>query len=531
MKRFSLSTPARAFVGFGFTALCACGATAGPGSEHAEEECTPFVIEINGEEQLLPGACSGTPARAEAGEDPTPTTASAGESRSLGLPHDGTLQGGVKVANEGSIEYVASEIHGRNGGNFYGTDEMAGLLQRTAQTVRQRLRGAKLRIGEVSAPRGGRLPGHGSHQNGRDVDIAFLYQSEYRERIYAESFVPVDERGISQREDGVRYHFDARANWILVESLLLDPAAQVQYIFVADYLKRSLLQEASEQAAPDELKRLASYALREPDEHPHHNHFHVRIYCDPEDRPRCQDEGERLPPYGHRERPRQALRHAARRARELRLGGMAAGIKALREPPPREWRNAIPGNGPRSLIWPVREGRYGRGFGMTRVDLPDVPHNGVDIGAMPNSVIRAAATGLVVFAGEFRSFGNCIFLVHKNGWVTTYAHNTRNTVVPGELVRAGDPIALIGSTGISRGPHLHFEFRDRGMLRDPEEVLNQVRTWSSGRRLPQEIRPTNVEPSSDEDGDRRPNGGEIELPPTAPVAPQPGEPIRVPIRT
>ena len=227
--------------------------------------------------------------------------------------------------------------------------------------------------------------------------------------------------------------------------------------------------------------------MRQPDEHPHDNHYHVRIYCSRADKPQCQDDGERRPAYGHRERRPQELRQARHRADRLQLGTERSGQRALREAPSSAWRDAVPGRAPTSLAWPVREGRFGRGFGFTRVDLPNVPHNGVDIGAAPNAIVRAAATGLVVFSGEFRSFGNCIFIVHKNGWVTTYAHNSKNTVVPGEIVRRGDPIALIGSTGISRGPHLHFELRDRGQLRDPQEVLDHVRTWHNGSRLPQRL--------------------------------------------
>jgi murein DD-endopeptidase MepM/ murein hydrolase activator NlpD len=131
-------------------------------------------------------------------------------------------------------------------------------------------------------------------------------------------------------------------------------------------------------------------------------------------------------------------------------------------------RAAAQGAAPRQLLWPVVDGRFGRGFGFTRRVRRDLPHNGVDIGAPQGTVVRAAADGLVVYSDNgLRGFGNCVMVLHKNGWLTLYAHNLRTTVQAGYQVKRGERIALVGQTGYAWGPHLHFELRDNGRLRDP----------------------------------------------------------------
>lgn len=156
------------------------------------------------------------------------------------------------------------------------------------------------------------------------------------------------------------------------------------------------------------------------------------------------------------------------RARTLGLGTREAANILLTRAPEARWVRASRGRTPRTLLWPVAGGRFGRGFGFTRRERHELPHNGVDIGADRNAPIRAVADGIVAYSDNgLRGYGNCVILVHSNGWVSLYAHNTRTTVQPGYRVRRGERIALLGSTGIARGPHLHFELRDNGRLRNP----------------------------------------------------------------
>ncbi len=84
-------------------------------------------------------------------------------------------------------------------------------------------------------------------------------------------------------------------------------------------------------------------------------------------------------------------------------------------------------------------------------------HSGIDVAAAMNAPIVAAADGYVAFAGYRYAYGIMVELRHANGLSTRYAHLKRSTVSPGDIVKAGDLVGLMGSTGRSTGPHLHFE--------------------------------------------------------------------------
>lgn len=153
------------------------------------------------------------------------------------------------------------------------------------------------------------------------------------------------------------------------------------------------------------------------------------------------------------------------RARALGLGTREAASRAMHQPVPDAWRRAAGwlGRDVERLLWPVDEGRFIRGFGYVRHTRPDLRHDGIDVGGEAGAVVRAAADGIVVYSDNgIRGFGNCVILAHPNGWVTLYAHNSRTTVQAGWRVRRGERIALVGSTGISHAPHVHFELFDDG---------------------------------------------------------------------
>ena len=94
-------------------------------------------------------------------------------------------------------------------------------------------------------------------------------------------------------------------------------------------------------------------------------------------------------------------------------------------------------------------------------------HDGIDFGAAMGTPIRAAAAGTVVSASVRGGYGNATIIDHGRGLATLYAHQSEYAVIPGQVVAAGQVIGRVGSTGLSTGPHLHFEVRVRGVPVDP----------------------------------------------------------------
>jgi murein DD-endopeptidase MepM/ murein hydrolase activator NlpD len=119
------------------------------------------------------------------------------------------------------------------------------------------------------------------------------------------------------------------------------------------------------------------------------------------------------------------------------------------------------------------DGRLSSAFGVRTDPFTGAPrqHRGVDVGAPQGSAIRATADGIVRAAGPRGGYGNAVEVDHGNGLTTLYAHASELLVAPGEIVRAGQEIGRVGSTGRSTGPHLHFEVRVGGKAVDPARVL------------------------------------------------------------
>jgi murein DD-endopeptidase MepM/ murein hydrolase activator NlpD len=114
------------------------------------------------------------------------------------------------------------------------------------------------------------------------------------------------------------------------------------------------------------------------------------------------------------------------------------------------------------LIWPVN-GPVVSGFGMRWGRL----HEGIDIAAGMGTPIWAAADGTVIYAGWLGGYGNLVVLDHGDGLATAYAHASAILVGVGQHVSQGETVSLVGSTGNSSGPHLHFEVRINGSAVDP----------------------------------------------------------------
>jgi murein DD-endopeptidase MepM/ murein hydrolase activator NlpD len=98
-------------------------------------------------------------------------------------------------------------------------------------------------------------------------------------------------------------------------------------------------------------------------------------------------------------------------------------------------------------------------------------HKGLDIRAPMGAPVKAMAKGEVEFAGLRGGFGNCIMLKHGNGFETLYGHLSRILVNVGQQIEIGQQIGLVGSTGRSTGPHLHYEIHKNGAKINPESFL------------------------------------------------------------
>jgi murein DD-endopeptidase MepM/ murein hydrolase activator NlpD len=100
-------------------------------------------------------------------------------------------------------------------------------------------------------------------------------------------------------------------------------------------------------------------------------------------------------------------------------------------------------------------------------------HKGVDFAGPAGSQVVAVAAGVVTYAKDRFGYGKTVEINHGNGYVTRYGHNQRTLVAPGDTVQKGQAIALIGSTGRSTGPHVHFEVLKNGRAIDPMRFVRQ----------------------------------------------------------
>jgi len=124
------------------------------------------------------------------------------------------------------------------------------------------------------------------------------------------------------------------------------------------------------------------------------------------------------------------------------------------------------------FMWPVA-GRITSRFGWRIHPIFGVRrfHSGIDIAAPYGSLVKAADGGQIVQAGYFGGYGYSIMVYHGGGFATWYAHLSSINVSVGQFVERGQVIGLVGSTGWSTGPHLHFEVRINGNAQDPMGYL------------------------------------------------------------
>jgi murein DD-endopeptidase MepM/ murein hydrolase activator NlpD len=199
-------------------------------------------------------------------------------------------------------------------------------------------------------------------------------------------------------------------------------------------------------------------------------------------------------------REEQLGQFAKDRADRLGLGNRRAASALLTGSVAPEWaaeaeRSGDLGNG--NLKWPVDQGWFGRGYGTGEGGY----HLAVDINGERGSDVYASAPGIVGYVGnELRGYGNVVLIVHPGGWVTLYGHNQSIRVHAGERVAQGQPIAELGSSGRSMGPHVHFELIYQGRNCDPlpfvpEEQITHLSAAGPTRRVawnPAQPKPSSV---------------------------------------
>jgi len=125
---------------------------------------------------------------------------------------------------------------------------------------------------------------------------------------------------------------------------------------------------------------------------------------------------------------------------------------------------------------PVQTGWISSYFGMRSDPFTGFAefHKGLDIAGPAGTPVDAVAAGLVTWAAPRSGYGNMVQINHGNGMATRYCHNEKLLVKQGDMVHKGEVIALMGSTGRSTGPHLHFEVLKNGVAVNPLRYVGEV---------------------------------------------------------
>jgi murein DD-endopeptidase MepM/ murein hydrolase activator NlpD len=135
-------------------------------------------------------------------------------------------------------------------------------------------------------------------------------------------------------------------------------------------------------------------------------------------------------------------------------------------------------------ILPVKEAVFGSAFGYRNDPLAGVRsmHEGLDFSAASGTPIVVAADGVVLSVNSHPEYGNVIDVDHGDGLTSRYAHMSSSDVKVGELVKRGDKIGEVGTTGRSTGPHLHFEVRMWGVAQNPAVFLRKGTEFAQLKR-------------------------------------------------
>jgi murein DD-endopeptidase MepM/ murein hydrolase activator NlpD len=135
-----------------------------------------------------------------------------------------------------------------------------------------------------------------------------------------------------------------------------------------------------------------------------------------------------------------------------------------------------------AFVYPVMGPRMSSDFGSRKHPVRRVKrhHDGIDLAAPIGAPIRAIAKGQVMYADPHGGYGKYIVVRHDDGFTSHYGHCDKLDVRLGQTVAAGEIIGTVGSSGVSTGPHLHFEIRRNGKPHHPESYLPGLDDQSAG---------------------------------------------------
>lgn len=135
-----------------------------------------------------------------------------------------------------------------------------------------------------------------------------------------------------------------------------------------------------------------------------------------------------------------------------------------------------------AFVYPVMGPRMSSDYGTRKHPVKKIRkhHDGIDLAAPVGAPIRAVADGQVMYADPHGGYGRYVVIQHLDGFTSHYGHCEKLEVAPGQKVTAGQIIGTVGSSGVSTGPHLHFEIRRNGEAQNPERYLPGLADQAAG---------------------------------------------------
>lgn len=129
--------------------------------------------------------------------------------------------------------------------------------------------------------------------------------------------------------------------------------------------------------------------------------------------------------------------------------------------------------GNKNLVYPIQGARTSSKYGLRKHPIKKrrIHHHGIDLAAPKSTAIRSIADGVVIYADPHGGYGKFVAIKHSNGITSHYGHCQSIKVGVGQRLKAGQIVATVGSTGLSTGPHLHFEIRRNGKPLNPELIF------------------------------------------------------------